>query len=157
MLFALSFSAIAQKVQLHLIPDSPTATYRTGEQAKMKVIALDCGVAIYDAEVSYEVSEDLMPAREKSSVKLKGPEATIKVGTMRKAGFLRVRAKIEHEGKSYSTTTTVGFDPQELEPTTPMPKDFDEFWQKGLEQVVSDLNQFERLTVTLKEKQITVE
>lgn len=29
--------------------------------------------------------------------------------------------------------------------------------QKGINQVVSDLNQFERLTVTLKEKQITVE
>ena len=132
---ALTVSAFAQKVQLHLIPDSPTATYRTGEQARMKIIALDCGVAIYDAEVSYEVSEDLMPAREKSTVKLKGPEAVIKVGTMKKSGFLRVRAKIEHEGKSYSTTSTIGFDPEKLEPTTPMPKDFDEFWQKGLEQV----------------------
>ena len=99
MLLTLSLNALAQKVELHLIPDSPTATYRTGEQAKMKVIALDCGVAIYDAEVSYEVSEDLMPAREKSTVKLKGPEAVIKVGTMRKAGFLRVRAKIEHVNK----------------------------------------------------------
>ena len=29
--------------------------------------------------------------------------------------------------------------------------------QKGIDQVVSDLNQFERLTVTLKDKQITVE
>lgn len=69
MLFALNLNVLAQKVELHLIPDSPTATYRTGEQARMKVIALDCGVAIYDAEVSYEVSEDLMPARENSTVK----------------------------------------------------------------------------------------
>ncbi len=135
LLLALNLNALAQKVELHLIPDSPTATYRTGEQARMKVIALDCGVAIYDAEVSYEVSEDLMPAREKSTVKLKGPEATIKVGTMRKPGFLRVRAKIEHDGKSYSTTKTIGFDPEKLEPTTPMPKDFDEFWNAGLEQL----------------------
>lgn len=135
MLLALSLSAVAQKVQLLLIPDSPTALYRTGDQVKMKVIALDCGVAIYDAEVSYEVSEDLMPAREKSTVTLKGPEAVIKVGTMKKAGFLRVRAKIEHDGKSYSTTSTVGFDVERLEPTTPMPKDFDEFWNKGLEQL----------------------
>jgi hypothetical protein len=29
--------------------------------------------------------------------------------------------------------------------------------QKGIDQVVSDLNQFERLTVTLKDNQITVE
>ncbi len=135
MLFALSLNVLAQKVELHLIPDSPTATYRVGEQARMKVIALDCGVAIYEGEVSYEVSEDLMPAREKNTVKLNGPEATIKVGTMKEAGFLRVRAKIEYDGKSYSTTKTIGFDPEKLEPTTKMPKDFDEFWQKGLEQL----------------------
>ena len=29
--------------------------------------------------------------------------------------------------------------------------------QQGIDQVVSDLNQFERLTVTLKDKEITVE
>ena len=135
MLFALNLNVLAQKVELHLIPDSPTATYRVGEQARMKVIALDCGVAIYEGEVSYEVSEDLMPAREKNTVKLNGPEATIKVGTMKEAGFLRVRAKIEYDGKSYSTTKTIGFDPEKLEPTTKMPKDFDEFWQKSLEQL----------------------
>lgn len=135
MLFALSLTALAQKVELLLIPDSPDALYRTGEQARMKVIALDCGVAIYDATVSYEVSEDLMPVREKSSVTLKGPEATIKIGTMRKPGFLRVKAKIEHQGKSYTATSTVGFSPEKLVPSTQMPKDFDQFWSENLDKL----------------------
>lgn len=135
MLFALSLTAMAQKVELLLIPDSPNALYRTGEQARMKVIALDCGVAIYDATVSYEISEDLMPVHEKNSVKLKGPEATIKIGTMRKPGFLRVKAKIEHQGKSYSATSTVGFSPEKLVPSTQMPKDFDQFWSENLDKL----------------------
>ena len=135
MLFALSLTAMAQKVELLLIPDSPDALYRTGEQARMKVIALDCGVAIYDATVSYEISEDLMPVHEKNSVTLKGPEATIKIGTMRKPGFLRVKAKIEHQGKSYSATSTVGFSPEKLVPSTQMPKDFDQFWSENLDKL----------------------
>ena len=33
-----------KKVQIHLVPDHENAIYRLGEQAKFKVIALDCGI-----------------------------------------------------------------------------------------------------------------
>ena len=47
-----------KKVQIHLVPDHEDAIYRLGEQAKFKVIALDCGIMLSNVQVDYEVSED---------------------------------------------------------------------------------------------------
>ena len=123
------------KVQLILVPDHADALYGAGEQAKMKLIALDCGMALNGAVVDYEISKDLMPAHEKKTVTLKGNETAIKVGTMKTPGFLRVKASVEHEGKKYTSMSTVGFDVDKLQPVTPLPEDFSEFWRKGVEQV----------------------
>lgn len=124
-----------KKVQVVMVPDHADAVYQVGEQVKMKLIALDCGIALNDVAVEYEVSEDIMPAHEKKNVTLKGNEATIKVGTMKRPGYLRVKASVAHEGKNYTSLATVGFDPDKLQPTVTMPDDFDAFWAKGLEQV----------------------
>ena len=82
----LSFALMAQskKVQVILVPDHADALYKVGEPVKMKVIALDCGLALNDVVVDYEVSEDLMPVHASKQVKLKGNEASIHVGTMKK-------------------------------------------------------------------------
>ena len=47
-----------KKVQIHLVPDYEDAIYQLGEQAKFKVIALDCGIMLSNVQVDYEVSED---------------------------------------------------------------------------------------------------
>ncbi len=125
----------ATKAQLILVPDHTNAIYSTGQQAKVKVTALHCGMALNNATINYEVSEDLMPAHIKKSITLNGNEATINLGTMKKPGFLRVKASITHEGKNYSSLATVGFDTDKLQPSTPMPKDFEEFWKKNVEAV----------------------
>lgn len=139
MAIVVALSAMAQpsvkKVQVVMVPDHADAIYHVGEQVKMKLVALDCGIALNDATINYEVSEDLMPAHEKKSIVLKGNEATIKVGTMKKPGYLRVKATVKHEGKTYTSLATVGFDPEKLQPTVTLPDDFDAFWAKGIEQV----------------------
>lgn len=133
----LSFALMAQskKVQVILVPDHADALYKVGEPVKMKVIALDCGLALNDVVVDYEVSEDLMPVHASKQVKLKGNEASINVGTMKKSGFLRVKASVKHEGNTYYALKTVGFEPEKLMPYSVAPADFDEFWNSGLEQL----------------------
>ena len=61
---------VLKKVQIHLIPDHEDAVYRLGETAKFKVVALDCGIMLSHIQVDYEVSEDLMPAHTKKSIRL---------------------------------------------------------------------------------------
>lgn len=130
-------AAVAQsnQLQLMLIPSHDNGLYKVGEQVKMKVIATRCGLPLNDVEVSYEVSEDKMDAHIEKVIKLKGCEATINVGSMKKPGFLRVRAKLEHDGKKASTMSTIGFDTDKLTPTVTLPKDFDEFWNGNLERL----------------------
>ena len=123
------------KVQLVLVPDHSDALYRAGEKVKIKVIALECGVALNDIAVDYQVSEDLMEPHIKGSVTLKGNEGYINAGTMKKPGYLRVKAVVNRDGKSYSALSTVGFDTEKLEPVVPLPDDFMEFWRRGVERV----------------------
>lgn len=124
-----------QKVQIILVPSSSNAVYETSEKATVKVMALHQGVALENATIHYEISEDLMPAHKKDSIKLNGREATINLGTMKKPGYLRIRAAITYQGKKYSAMSTVGFSPQELQPTVKMPKDFSQFWNSNLERL----------------------
>lgn len=128
-------SAVAERVKIIMIPDHADAIYAVGEQVRIKMILTDCGLALNGATIDYEVSEDLMPVHEKKSITLKGNETTIKVGTMKKPGFLRVKAKVKHAGKNYSSMSTVGFEPEKLMPLTVKPDDFDEFWAKNLDKL----------------------
>ena len=96
-----------QKIQVILIPDDSNAVYETGKKAKLKVMALHQGVAMVNPTISYEISEDLMAPRTSSEITLKGTEGNIEAGTMKKPGYLRIKATITHEGKKYSTTSTV--------------------------------------------------
>lgn len=123
----------ASKVELHLVPDHSNALYATGESAKIKVVATDCGMALNDVSINYEVSEDLMTPHINKSITLKGNEATINIGSMKKPGFLRIKATIEKDGKKYSSLATVGYDVENLQPTVSIPDDFKSFWDSQLE------------------------
>ncbi len=143
--FFLSFSliivigmcAIAQpratKVQLHLIPNHANALYKVGENAKVKIMATDCGMALNDIVVNYEVSEDLMTPHITKSITLKGNDGIINIGSMKKPGYLRVKATVEKDGKKYSSISTVGFEPENLQPIVTQPNDFNSFWNGQLE------------------------
>ena len=125
----------ATKVQLHLVPDHADALYKIGEQAKVKVIATDCGMALNNVDINYEVSEDLMTPHISKSLTLKGNEGVINLGTMKKPGYLRVKAVVEKDGKKYSTISTIGYETEKLQPTVAQPDDFNSFWNGQLEAV----------------------
>lgn len=132
---SLGLSAQSSQLQLLLVPNHDDGLYKAGEQVKMKIIATRCGMPLNNVEISYEVSEDLMDAHIKKTVKPAGNEIAINVGTMKSPGFLRVKAKVEKDGKKASAMSTVGFDVEKLQPTVSIPDDFDEFWNKNLEKL----------------------
>ncbi len=121
------------KVNISLIPDHTDALYSVGQQARFKVSVTDCGMALNDIMLHYEVSEDLMSPHRVDSIRLNGNETTINAGTMKKFGFLRLKATVSHQGYKYSAMSTVGFNAHELTPTAVLPDDFMDFWNKSLE------------------------
>ncbi len=121
-----------KKVQIILVPDHASATYKLGEQASFKVMLLDCGHMLNGAEVKYQISQDLMPVHKEGSVKLDGYEGQIKAGTMKEPGYLRVKAIVEHEGTRYTALSTVGYEAEKLMPVVQIPEDFEEFWEGNI-------------------------
>ena len=115
------------------IPDHANWLYKTGEKAK-----IDVGVYLYgipqEVEVNYEIGPDMMPSTQKGKTKLRNGHAIIDIGTMKKPGFLDLRLSATVGGKKYNHHVKVGFSPEKLTPYTKNPSDFDDFWQKILEE-----------------------
>jgi len=115
------------------VPDHADWLYRVGEKAKVEV-----GFYLYgmpqNVEVNYGIGQDMLPDSSTGKVMLKNGRATIDMGTLKKPGFLDLRLSASVGGKQYRHHMKVGFSPELLKPYTKNPADFDDFWQKNIEQ-----------------------
>ena len=127
------------------VPDHADWLYKTGEKAKVEVTLCKYGIP-QNAEVTYEIGQDMQPATTQGKVTLKNGRAVIDMGTMKKPGFLDMRLKAKIDDKTYEHHVKVGFSPEQLKPYTKNPADFTAFWQKNLEQARKEVKN-ERLVV----------
>ena len=81
----------------------------------------------------------------KKSMALK--DGTLKLtGTMKVPGFYRVDVTAHVDGKDYKGACNAAFSPEKLQPSTVMPKNFDDFWQVAIREARKvDLNPTRRL------------
>ncbi len=86
-------------------------------------LTLTWGMEMSATEQTYKISTD---ANGNATLRLKGSDVP---------GFKTCAATAIVDGKKYWNYITVGFEPDKIEPTTPMPEDFVEFWTKALEDV----------------------
>jgi len=128
------------------LPDHADWLYKTGEMAKVEVTLCQYGIP-QNVEVSYEIGQDMLPARENGKVMLKNGRATINMGTMKKPGFLDLRLKAAIGGKTYEHHAKVGFSPEQLKPYTKNPSDFDAFWQKTIEDARKGVESRKMITI----------
>lgn len=129
-------SAIAapaeQPIKIIVMPDHADWNYTCGEEPNFKVLVLKNHVPMQNVEISYQISEDMMPANISKSETLAAGEGQIKIGTMKKPGFLRCAVYVKDGGYTYRGMATAAFEPEKIEPTTTMPKDFDTFWSEAI-------------------------
>ncbi len=109
-------------------PDHADWVYKTGEQAKVEVQLLRYGIPQDGVTVVYELGADRMPADAKGTVVLKNGRAVIPVGTMKVSGFRDCRLTAKIGDNIFRHHVKVGFSPEQIEPYTRMPDDFDDFW-----------------------------
>lgn len=141
----MAISAFAQPrntiVEVLVSPENADWQYSCGQEAKFDVLVRKSGVPLEDAQIYYEISEDMQEPLKKEDLTLKNGRTQIKVGTMKKPGFLRLRVWATHEDIRYYGVATAGFDIDKIQPTTTLPEDFDAFWAKAIE----DNNKLEML------------
>lgn len=136
-LFVLQISAqpARQLVQVVVTPDRSDWTYSEGDRAEFSISVLRNNVPLDGIEVSYNIQPEQMKALEEGKLTLKKGTVVIKAPKMKDPGFLRCNVSVEVDGKTYSSYATAGFAPEKIKPTTTLPADFREFWDKGKQEL----------------------
>ena len=135
LLLAISLNAQPRRelVKVLVTPDHSDWTYELGEQAEFSITVLKNNVPMDGIEISYVIQPELVEAWDTGTLILKKGSASIKADKFKEPGFLRCTATVEVDGKEYSSYATAGFAPEEIEPTTTLPEDFEAFWTRGKE------------------------
>ena len=120
-----------QLVQVIVTPDKVDWTYQKGEQAQFQIMVLKNNVPLESIDVKYRINPEKMDSWEEGTITLKKGVATIKAKRFNEAGFLQCSASVEVDGKTYSSFATAGFSPYQIEPTTTLPSDFEQFWENA--------------------------
>ena len=112
-------------------PNHADWIYKTGEEAEFKIYVVKNKVPLDEIEVNYEYGPEFQPVVKKSVLSVKNGFAKLKVPGMKVPGFQTVRASVVIDGKTYSSYTNIGYEPDKIQATQTMPADFVEFWDKA--------------------------
>jgi cephalosporin-C deacetylase len=118
------------EVVLKAVTDRPKALYAVGETVIFRIEGTREGKPADGVVVDCVLTEDGVAQRAVKQVTLTAGRAEVK-GTLGKPGFLQLRVLA---GKA-SALAAAGFDPLKLEPSLPVPEDFDAFWKSQKEQL----------------------
>ena len=123
-----------RSVKVIVMPDHLDWSYKLGEKPVFKVLVLKHHSPMQNVEITYELSEDQMPAHKTEKMVLKAGEGKIQLGTMKTPGFLRCAVTVKEGHYSYTGLATAAFEPEKIKPTVENPTDFEAFWKKALDE-----------------------
>jgi len=118
-------------IVVNVMPNHENWCYKLGEKLSFSVNVLKSNIPLKDVEIRYELSQDMMPPFKVEMVHCNEGVATIDAGMMKKAGFLRCRVFVKYKDVEYEGLATAAFEPEKIQPTTTLPKDFIEFWNNA--------------------------
>lgn len=140
----LSAQIRGEEIQVLVQPDHQDWTYRTGEKATFNVSVLKSGTLLNDVSIDLAAGPEMYQDVKKQTVLKDG---TLKLsGTMRQPGFYRVDVTAHVGGKDYKGACGAAFSPEQLQPSTVMPADFQSFWLDAVAEArKTDLDPTKRL------------
>ncbi|MBQ8938045.1 MAG: acetylxylan esterase [Prevotella sp.] len=121
-------------VETFAVPDHADSYYRLGQPAMLRVMARLGGVPLDGAVLRYKVGPEMLLPAEWDTLTFVGGEALVRMGTMEEPGFLACQYEFTAGGQKYADLVKVAYDPELIRTFTPMPADFDRFWQQVLKE-----------------------
>jgi cephalosporin-C deacetylase-like acetyl esterase len=118
-------------ISIDVVPDHQDWRYEVGQTAQFKIMITREHTLLNNVTIDYEAGPEMYPEVKKQGVVLKDGTLTLK-GKMTKPGFYRVDVKAMIDGKEYKGACAAAFSPELLQPTTVMPQDFSEYWQRAV-------------------------
>lgn len=120
-------------VQVVATPNHADSHYAVGQTALLRIVAQEGGVPLNGTKVYYKVGPEMFLPSGRDSVTFADGEALIPMGTMTEPGFLACQYEFKTaDGKTQKDLVKLAFSPEQIQTFTPMPKDFEQFWQKAL-------------------------
>ena len=116
-------------VEMVATPDHGDSYYTLGQPATLRIYAREGGVPLNGVKVKYKVGPEMLLPKDADSTVFVGGEAVIRMGTMTQPGFLACQYEFMAGGKRQRDLVKVAYSPQDIRTFTPMPKDFNKFWQ----------------------------
>ncbi len=111
-------------------PDHQDWHYQLGQTAKFTVEVRRSGTLLNDVSIDYAAGPEMYQT-EKKTLTLKDGTLQLK-GTMKQPGFYRVDVVAHVDGKDYKQACAAAFAPEQLQPSTVMPQDFEQFWSNAI-------------------------
>ena len=118
-------------IRVEVVPDHQDWRYEVGQTAQFIIRIAREHTLLNNVTIDYEAGPEMYPEVKKQGVVLKDGTLTLK-GKMTKPGFYRVDVKAMIDGKEYKGACSAAFSPELLQPTTVMPQDFSEYWQRAV-------------------------
>lgn len=116
-------------------PNHADSKYSLGQQASLHIVAREGGKPLQGTMIRYKVGQEMFLPEAYDSVAFVNGEATINMGTMTEPGFLACQYEFKTaDGKTSKDLVKLAFSPEQIQSFTPMPKDFNAFWQKALKE-----------------------
>ena len=128
---AVSAQIRGNSIAVSVVPDHQDWKYEVGQTATFKVSVTRSATLIDNVTIDYAAGPEMYQDVRKSGVVLKDGTLTLK-GKMTKPGFYRVDVTAHVDGKEYKGACGAAFSPEQLQPSTVMPVDFDAFWQNAI-------------------------
>ena len=117
------------RIAVTVTPDHPDWTYQPGEAVTFRIDVVRDGHQVAGATVKYGVGPEMLPPVTEATAVVGTAPLTVKGGTMKAPGFLRLIATTVIDGRTYRGVGTAGFAPDQIRPTQVNPADFDRFWE----------------------------
>jgi cephalosporin-C deacetylase-like acetyl esterase len=116
-------------------PNHADSRYVLGQQATLHIVAREGGQPLHDTMLRYKVGPEMLLPERYDSVAFVDGVAVVNMGTMKQPGFLACQYEFRAaDGKTYKDLVKLAFAPERIETFTPMPRDFEQFWQKALKE-----------------------
>ncbi|NDP21062.1 MAG: acetylxylan esterase [Paludibacter sp.] len=135
----ISISAFSfAQIKVEVMPDHTDWLYKIGEKVKLQVNITDNGKLVNNVSINYKIGAEQMTPTIDKTIVLEDGKTVIEAGTLDSCGFLRCKVTAELGSKQYVGLATCGFEPEKIKPITPMPRDFNSFWERNMKDAQKD-------------------
>ena len=111
-------------------PDHGDYSYHCGETARLRISAQAGGRPLEGVTLRYRTGPEMLLPEGRDSVVFSDGEVLLTLGTLPTPGFLACEYEFMCNGRRYADLVKVGYAPEQITTFTPLPKDFQDFWQR---------------------------